>query len=218
MIKNLIYENKEKKIEVFDVKDSMVRVLSVDGHAQGVSNMHDPSMPVSQYMWEMIDGVYRIPRGAKTALAIGGGACLIPTHLAKCFGIISTVLDTEPEMASISARYFGRADEVEFLVEEGKYWFTTFGFMTTYDMIFLDAFVGINQDQWLYSVEGYKAIAEALEPDGIFAMNTIELQLARGHHRKELEQVFEVISNEQIFANNAVPMGNSVYLCKKKEK
>ena len=111
---------------------------------------------------------------AADALLIGGGAYTLPPLLtAQNAGLQVTVVEIEPQLDDIAARYFGFKPQrrISIIHADGRAFLNAN--RSAYDLIFVDAFTGLSPPFQLTTSEAVARLRAALKPDGLVAANII---------------------------------------------
>lgn len=216
IMKHIIFEDKAKNIKVVDDITKQIRYLFLNDVCQGSSNLQFIDVSESEYMSCMLMAPYLVQKCPRNALFLGGGACLIPSDFGRRFGIISDVIDQEPVMRHVSENYFNRHPNVRFIAEEGKFYLEAMSqFLPQYDIIILDAFVGKEADNFLYSKEGLTLISQFLDRDGVIGINCSETVLKQGENKDLINEVFTVVKDHYL-VKEGINSCNAVYFAKKR--
>lgn len=152
-----------------------VRYLEVNGGCQGAYHVKN-KYPLSRYVYNMQDmfrmyTVHSDREVESNILIIGAGAMLLPTLLKGRDKI--TVVDIDPRVFQICKSHFDYdcVGSNNFIVADGFDFLL--GTLESYDYIFLDAYLGYDEDGKLYSREGVKLIKSRLTTNGALIYNLI---------------------------------------------
>lgn len=187
------------QIKVVDYSYGKIRLREflVDNIIQGGIDVNT-KLPIFTYSYEIEFLAHAYKRDAKNALIIGLGAGTIPTRLAKYYGIDCDVVEIDPLVVDISAKYFSfDAGKFNIYVEDGRYFIQRS--KKLYDIIVLDAFSGDTQPSHLMSLEVFGLIESKLSKDGVLLMNYVgsnidEERMVLAALYRTLKEVFPFVS------------------------
>jgi spermidine synthase len=166
--KNSEYYN----IRVNDIGDGSLRVLLLDGTAQGARYVGLAGMPFP-YIRFSANIIQRLKPAPPSALVLGGGAYSIPEFIKRYSPDTNvTVVEIDPDVIATAKRFFLddpdipiatiSADARVFLNENRR----------QFDVIYTDVYSGGNSvPADLASCEAFQAMKRALKPDGIIVFN-----------------------------------------------
>ncbi len=185
-----LYSNTHEKLGTVKVlEQGDVRYLEVNGGCQGAYHTKN-KYPLSRYIYNMYD-MFSVHDHKKTdvnILMIGAGAMLLPNLLGGRNKI--TIVDCDPRVFSLIDHFDYDSKNATFLSMTGEA-FLMGHKPQVYDYVFVDAYVGYVEDQFLYSLPGIKAVKNTLKDNGAMISNLIsnpDLQLAGGVEDYELYQ------------------------------
>jgi hypothetical protein len=143
--------------------DGITTSLEMDGFSQG-KIYHDTGLIASPYMKQIAQYMSALEH-ASTALFIGGGPCILPTFWNERRRGFSTIVEpNEDVLIEAEAVFNFKPQEHKIFKTTGKDYLSA-GTKSLYDIIVLDAFNGIKQDEYLYSREGLEGILRLLYDD-----------------------------------------------------
>ena len=199
-------------IKVLDYRypDKNIRELLVDGAVSGTIDL-DNGLPLYGYFYYLQYIPYSLnPRGQR-CLAIGLGAGIIPRWYEK-MGIMTDVVDINPEIFAVAEKYFGFHTTGEKIVEDVRYFLNRS--KKKYDYIIFDVFNGENTPFHVLSRESLQLISQRLNHGGILGINLVGSIKAETFVMasviKTLQQVFTTVEIYPTFDPDKQkwPMGN----------
>jgi hypothetical protein len=113
-------------------------------------------IPHSPYFMEAVLLLAKIK--PKTALCLGGGACILPTHMATNLDTVVDVVDPDKEMFDVAEKYFNYKPSGLSYVSTGEKFLETTE--NKYDIIILDAYDEYKRVPALYSNQAYLRMSE----------------------------------------------------------
>lgn len=157
-----------------------IRVLSVGGAYQSATFLGDRRFDLVFPYYQAFDLVFRTDLAATSILAIGGGGCSWPKHVAATQPDV-TIDVVEPDPAVIDiARTLFFVDELEqlgrlrLIAADGRAFLD--GIDETshrYDAIVVDAFAGTRPVASLSTLEAARSAKRRLNPNGIYLTNVV---------------------------------------------
>lgn len=159
-------------IRVNEVENGRVRVLLLDGTAQGARYVGLPGMPFS-YIALSARLVRQLQPAPHSALVLGGGGYSIPEFIKRYSPDTEvTVVEIDPEVTAVAKRFFMddpgipirtiNADARVFLNSNHR----------QFDLIYTDVYSGGNSvPAALASREAFAAMKRALAPNGVIVFN-----------------------------------------------
>lgn len=157
------------KVVDYDYGVFYTRELTIDGLVQGgVDVRNGKSIYAYPYFLERIPTALN-PDG-RTCLAIGLGAGIVPQWY-EGRGVITDVVDIDPEVVNLARKYFGFSSSGETFVGDARYFLRTSS--KTYDYIILDVFSGDTTPAHILSLEALESVRKRLAPRGVLAANLI---------------------------------------------
>ncbi|MBI4375596.1 MAG: fused MFS/spermidine synthase [Elusimicrobia bacterium] len=156
------------------------RYLLVNGTTQSLASL-DTLESESEYARAMEWAALLRP-GAERALVIGVGAGLLPMALERNYPLSVDSVDIDPEIIEVARTYFGFSPKRgAATVEDGRTFLSRCAAQgRRYDLIFLDAFATESPPYHLFTLESFQVMRQALEPDGILAVNLVSLVHGKG--------------------------------------
>ena len=118
-------------------------------------------------------------------------------------------------MGVVARRFFELNKNVDIVNTDGKSFLDAYGGVVTFDLIFLDAFVGYESDKFLYSKEGLELISKSLAIGGVLVVNNIEKDTELGYFKKILSEVFDVFMDD-VKKHPKLDKSNVLYFCRSK--
>lgn len=190
-------------LRVVDRLDWGRRVLYIDGVANTITHLDSPESS-SDYIHAFELGAAGRPRTAR-ALAVGLGGGAIIGRLQKGWRIPTDVVEVDPAVARVAARWFGFVPTGELWLDDGRRVLERDG--PRYGLIFLDAFAGDQSPEHLFTVEALRAARRRLEPGGLLVVNLIGAAHGPGAGmaraaKRTLAEVFPVVG--MLVANRGV--------------
>jgi spermidine synthase len=208
------------KVMEYSSQNNRIRELLLDGAAQG--GMHVATrMSVFGYSYYLQYIPYSLNPKGKNCLVIGLGMGAVPMWY-ESMGIMTDVVDINPEIFRSAEKYFGFANRGERIVEDARYFVSRSG--KKYDYIILDVFAGESTPFHVLSLESLQLISRRLNPGGVLGVNLIgslrKDSLVTASVIKTMQQVFTTvdiyptsdpldergITNVEVFAYNAPPV------------
>ena len=151
------------------------RVLALDHLAHGVNERDDPMRLHSPYV-ALIDELARrrFPGGPRTAFFIGGGACTLPrAWAARWPNATLTVAEIDPAVTQVAREEMWVDAEMTIRHRDAR---AALGDEPgPFDAIVGDAFADISIPTHLVTDEFHALIAARLSPEGVYAMNVVDL-------------------------------------------
>ncbi len=179
-------------IKVLEYSKEKVRMreMLLDGVTQG--GMHVESrMSVFGYSYYLQYIPYSLNPTGKSCLVIGLGMGAVPMWYEK-MGIVTDVVDINPEIFAVAEKYFGFSGRGEKIVEDARYFLSRTD--KKYDYVILDVFAGENTPYHVLSREALQLLSRHINPGGILGVNLI------GSLRKDTLVTASVIKTmQQIF-------------------
>ncbi len=154
-----------------------VRVLALDHLAHGINDRDDPLRLHSPYI-ALIDEVARRrfgEAGPRAAFFIGGGAYTLPRAWATRWPDSAlTVAEIDPAVTAVAGDALW-VDAAQFTVRHADARSALRGEAGPFDVVVGDAFADVSIPPHLVTAEFYEEIAARLSPDGLYAMNVVDL-------------------------------------------
>lgn len=159
------------------------RTLWLDRLPNSYVDIADPTHLEFRYIELMADVIsYARPQGPVDMVSIGGGGFTLPGFVAAARpGGRNVVLEIDSSLVDIGREHLALSDEVEVVVADARISLRSIASRST-DVVIGDAFSGASVPWHLTTVEYATDIRRVLRPDGVYAMNVIdvgELQFAR---------------------------------------
>lgn len=163
-------------VEVIEDKSRGARFLRVDHSVIGANWVAQHSSAFS--FLHMLEALRFMRPQAKNALQIGLGTGALPVAL-NPYGIVSDVVEIDPEVLRLAREYFGFSTKGDVYIEDAR---TLLRRSTDrrYDLIIHDTFTGGTTPEHLLSIEVLRRIHAMLRPGGVLALNFVGYQ--RGPH------------------------------------
>ena len=178
------------KVIDYSYGNNHTRELLIDGLIQGGIDVNN-GMSVYEYSYFMEFLPYSLNPYGKTCLTIGLGVGAVPVWYEK-MGIMTDVVDIDPNVVDIARDYFGFNITGDVIVSDARYYLIKS--KKKYDYIILDVFTGDTTPGHLLSVEALQLINSRLTEKGILAINLA------GSLKKETFMTASVIKTlEQVF-------------------
>ena len=188
-----------------------LRYMLIDGLIQGGMDMHNSLSPFT-YSYHLQFLPYMLNPQGQRCLTIGMGAGAVPRWFEQQ-GIPCDVVDIDPEVLSVTEKFFNYRPQGQALAQDGRYFLVSTQQM--YDYIILDAFSGDLTPAHLLSVEALQLVKQRLHANGVLAVNLIGN--VRGNHYmtasvvRTLQSVFDQVELYPTFdPNGAESMGNLI--------
>lgn len=175
--------------EPIDDKGLFVRVYFQDGLIQNRMYSDGRSFSLYTYALEALSLMYQ-PQ-ARSALALGLGAGVVPKHLADR-GMKVTAVEIDPASFAVAKRFFGLDErKVESVEADAR----TYLRQCTgrHDIVVVDLFHGDGTPDYLVTRDFFADLRRCLTPGGIAVFNTfadLELPLAYAHFLTTLRAEF----------------------------
>ena len=154
------------RIEVFDGRDQ--RYLLVNGTAQSSMNTAT-GLSGSEYA-RAVEWSLALRPNAKTALALGLGAGLLPKALERR-GLTVDSVEIDPEIVRTARDFFGFAPKGRVLIDDARAALETSA--DHWDLMLLDAFGSESPPSHLFTVEAFSRMRESMTPGGVLAVNLV---------------------------------------------
>lgn len=158
-------------IKVFDYsyQDKNVREMFVDGALQGGIDLNN-GMSVYDYYYYLQYIPFCLNSQGKRCLVIGLGPGIIPMWYEK-MGIMTDVVDINPEIFAVAEKYFGFHSTGEKIVDDVRYFLNRS--QKKYDYVILDVFNGEDTPVQVLSRECLQLISQRLNAGGIVGINLV---------------------------------------------
>lgn len=143
--------------------------LDVDGCSQGRVDLE--GRPVSPYVNEMLSAIHYVQAEKPRVLCIGLGPGIIPSYLWRAYSLGCDVIEPSSLILDIAKTQFGYKQHGTIHPYDGSV-----GLKRTegkYDLIFLDAYNGIEKPAHLYSKGFYRDCHNKLNPGGFLVINYV---------------------------------------------
>ena len=210
------------KVVDYSYGNTRLRELLVDNMAQGGIDVNT-NLSVFTYSYEIEFLARAYKRDAKSALIIGLGAGIIPTRLAKHYGINCDIVEIDPLVVDTSVKYFFLDPEkFSIYVEDGRYFLQRS--KKLYDIIVLDTFSGDTQPSHLMSLEVFGLVGSRLNKEGILLINYVgstmdEESVVLPSLYRTLKEVFPFVDiySQSYDPQNRPPVINYTIVAYKKE-
>ena len=181
------------KVVDYSLAQTHVRELMINGQIQGGIDMHNRgSIFRYSYFLQFIPRAMH-PLGER-CLVIGLGAGMVPMWYEQQ-GVITDVVDIDPEIVKVAQDYFGFNIAGDILIEDARYFISRT--QRHYDYIILDVFTGDLTPGHVISREAFAAISSRLTGSGLLVINLIG---SLGEHAegtasvvKTLQEVFDTV-------------------------
>jgi len=198
-----IYEKNSQyyNIRVNDIGDGSLRVLLLDGTAQGARYVGLAGMPFP-YINFSANMIQRLKPAPQSALVLGGGGYSIPEFIKRYSPDTDvTVVEIDPAVTATAKRFFlDDADIPITTINADARVFLNVN-RRQFDVIYTDVYSGGNSvPAALASCEAFQAMKRALKPDGIIVFN---IASALSGSRSPLYQSL-MKTIEQVFPSPAV--------------
>lgn len=188
---NLILQNKVKstwqkidgtRIEIVEKKQSFygevkvidykynarhIREIMIDGLIQGGIDMTNGLTYYNYYYLLQWIPYMLVPNGEK-CLVMGVGTGVVPEWY-ESNGIITDVVDIDPNVIEMAKKYFNFSIKGNIHVEDARYFLSRSE--EKYDYIILDVFTGDGTPSHLLSVENFKLIKDRMTDKSVLAIN-----------------------------------------------
>ncbi len=155
------------KVVDYSFGTAHTRELIIDGFVQGGVDVNS-GMSVYEYSYFMQFLPYGLNPSGKNCLVIGLGAGLVPMWY-ESRGIKTDVVDIDPNIPDIAARYFGFHVTGDVFISDARYYLGNTD--RKYDYIVLDVFNGDTTPGHVLSVEAMRLLSGRLTPKGILVIN-----------------------------------------------
>lgn len=137
----------------------------------------DSGEPAHLYAVASLDALAPVLGRADRALVLGGAALTLPVAFrAGAPALAVDVVEIDPAVTRLAAEYFvyGREPRPGITVVHDDARMFLRRSATRYDLVYLDVFDHLLTVPWtMVTVEALRAMADALEPDGVFAANVL---------------------------------------------
>jgi spermidine synthase len=165
LAKDSFYGNLQ--VHDYSFADKRTRELIIDGTTQGGI---DPAngMSIYEYAYFLQYLPTAINPGGKRCLAVGLGAGVVPMWYDRQ-GIVTDVVDIDPDVFTIAHDYFGFRVSGQEHVADARHFLNTTS--QTYDYIILDVFNGDNTPFHVMSREALQVLKQRLTPNGVLGIN-----------------------------------------------
>lgn len=168
-----------------------VRDLLLDGVVQGGMDLSS-GLSIYDYSYYLQYIPYSINPKGKSCLVIGLGMGAVPMWYEK-MGIITDVVDINPDVFTVAETYFGFRNRGERFVEDARYFLNRSD--KNYDYVILDVFTGESTPLHVLSREALQLLSRRMTTGGVLGLNLI------GSLGKETRVTASVIKTlQQVFA------------------
>jgi spermidine synthase len=155
-------------VEVIDDANRDVRLLRADHSIIGAQVRSDKSAAFS--FLHVLEAVRFARPKAQSLLQIGLGIGSLPMAL-KPRGIVSDIVEIDPEVVRFARQYFGFSTEGAEFVEDARTLIQRID--RHYDIVVHDTFTGGGTPEHLLSLEVVQRIRSLLRPAGVLALNFV---------------------------------------------
>lgn len=189
------------------------RELMIDGLIQGGVDMVS-GLSVYEYGYLLQFIPYGLNPQGKTALVVGLGAGVVPSWYERQ-GVVTDVVDIDPEVVKLARRYFGYKPQGEVHIQDARYFLSHT--QKQYDFAVLDVFNGDTTPTHLLSVEALALLKQRLRPGGVLGINMVGSlrhdTLITASVHKTLSTLFDQVEFYPVFdVNGEEGVGNLVVI------
>jgi spermidine synthase len=197
-------------VDVLDVRSNTTafRALIVDGAFQGGMDLATglSAFPYPYFLQFLPYGLN--PQG-KRCLVVGLGAGVVPAWYER-MGIVTDVVEIDPEVLDIARRHFGLALSGRTIVDDARHFLNVN--QDKYDFVVLDAFSGDTFPGHLLTREALSLVAAAMAPGSVLALNLVA-GLAPGDQIaasvvRTLASVFDQVEVRPLYDPRTARFGN----------
>ncbi|HEX9763505.1 MAG TPA: fused MFS/spermidine synthase, partial [Acidimicrobiia bacterium] len=152
------------------------RTLILDRLSNSYIDLADPTHLEFRYIKLMADILEtRFPSGPVDTVSIGGGGFTLPGYInATRPGGLNLVLEIDAALRGIAAAHLALKDDIEVIIDDARISMRSVADDSA-SVVVGDAFSGASVPWHLTTVEFAQEIRRVLRPDGIYAMNVIDL-------------------------------------------
>lgn len=174
------------------------REMMIDGLIQGGIDVKN-GMSVYEYSYFLNILPYAVNPSGKNCLVLGLGTGVVPMWY-EHLGIRTDVVDIDPKIAQIAARYFGFRISGDVFFSDARYFLSGPG--KKYDYLIVDVFNGDTTPAHILSVEAFRLLRQRMTDRGVLAFNLIgslDDKFVAASIVRTLREVFETVRLYPVF-------------------